>query len=370
MTERYEIIATLLTASPLAIHGGLSSHDLKAMGLMEPNAPFRAKTDVHEALEDCDALVVRDWRGLPYIPGSSLKGVIREYLERDKNHAQLLKSLLGTATSASSDARDARDNQVTQGDQGAQNDRGGEGGCVTFEDAFLDLAPRNEPAFSTRERFSCQGTGCHEEIPDRRKQWNQWESAIHNGSVGNAEMMKFEEDIWKAEDCFPDNLWRAETTPPRLLTDARLLPYWSPRTLTYVEQHTSVDRRTGTVHDGGLYNEEVVPAGLPFVVRMLYEVPKSPKSSATDGTGDQSECVTTTSGQEGLKLLLQALASFNLDPIHAPPQLGSNSRHGWGLMTCLPSTVQIKRLDTRWRFGTEPDGENAPWNPTDVIQGT
>jgi CRISPR/Cas system CSM-associated protein Csm3 (group 7 of RAMP superfamily) len=234
---RYVISARLVTKSPLAIHGGLSTHDLRAMGRFTEEHFREPFAGIHEGVKDCDALVVRDWNGLPYIPGSSLKGVFREYLTQGKNDSALndaLKWLLGRA---------------------AEKDDEGEGGAAIFEDAFLEL---------------------------------------------------------------PENFYEDCDTP------FAHLPFWNPEQLTYVEQHTSINRRTGAVNFSNLFNVEVVPAGLSFDVRFVVD------------HGQHS--------MDGVKHLLKVLAAFNLDLVHGPPRLGSSTSNGWGRMSCEPDSVKV----TRW----------------------
>ena len=238
---RYVISARLVTKSPLAIHGGLSTHDLRAMGRFTKEHFREPFAGIHEGVKDCDALVVRDWNGLPCIPGSSLKGVFREYLTQGKNDSALndaLNWLLGRA--------------AEKDDEGESE---GEGGAAIFEDAFLEL-PANF-----------------------------------------------------YQDC-----------------DTRFahLPFWNPEQLTYVEQHTSINRRTGAVNFSNLFNVEVVPPGLSFDVRFVVD------------HGQHSI--------DGVKRLLKVLAAFNLDLVHGPPRLGSNTSNGWGRMSCEPDSVKV----TRW----------------------
>ncbi|MBN1852725.1 MAG: hypothetical protein JW829_08370 [Pirellulales bacterium] len=74
--KRYVVSATLLTCSPLAIHSGLGSEDQVVNHPESDTPPFRVKSDWNfKELESCDQLIVRDANNLPYIPGSSLKGV-------------------------------------------------------------------------------------------------------------------------------------------------------------------------------------------------------------------------------------------------------------------------------------------------------
>jgi len=233
---RYLISAKLVTTSPLAIHNGFSTHDLRAMGRFAKRYFREPVSGLSKGVEDCDALVVRDWNGLPYIPGSSLKGVMREYLTQGRSDRELgddLKWLLGRA---------------------AEQDDAGEGGAAIFEDASLVLP----------EDF-------YQQCGDR---------FAH-------------------------------------------LPFWDAKQLTYVEQHTSINRRTGAVNSGSLFNTEVVPSGLTFVVNFV--VDHGPHSI------------------DGVKFLLMALAAFDLDLVHSPPQLGSETNNGWGRMNCLADSVEVKK---------------------------
>ena len=127
--ERYVLSATLITCSPLAIHSDLGSEELQSMGRLPRGLPFRRKSQWNdEPLESCDQLVVRDGFGRPYIPGSSLKGVMREHLTREVADPEkaMVNWLLGTPTAMQ------RSNATVQ-----QDERGG-GGAGIFEDALLD----------------------------------------------------------------------------------------------------------------------------------------------------------------------------------------------------------------------------------------
>ena len=126
-----------------------------------------------------------------------------------------------------------------------------------------------------------------------------------------------------ASNFFPSGSWRAKHDRVELLTDTHHLPYWDPKRLTYVEHQNGIDRRTGTAADRKLFTSEVVPAGLPFRVRLIVDHSTKHVLPAT-------------------KQLLRALAGFNLDPVHAPIQLGSGTQHGWGRMACVLSTVQVR----------------------------
>lgn len=240
--SRYIITGHLTTQSPLAIHTGVSTHDLRALGELANDAMFREKiAEVHDRVQDCDALIARDCKRNPYIPGSALKGVIREWLTRpavyDKNK-WIINWMLGTPPSSATD--------FASTDEGA-------GGAVIFEDAFLV------------EQSDNKMKGKHH-------------------------------------------------------------PFFESSQLTFVEQHTSINRRTGAVNHGALYNTEAVPAGISFQVRLIVD--------HSHGSGGYVK--------EATKLLQRALAAFNLNPEAAPPQLGSDTRNGWGRMA---STIQAV---TRW----------------------
>ncbi len=267
--RRFVITAGFLTESPLAIHSGFSSEDLAALG--QSTFPGGASPP-----EKCDQLVMRDGHGLPYIPGSSLKGVLREFTGRGGFDAATVDPLLGTATTP-----------------GADNDeRGGSGGTAVFEDAFLDV-----------------GGACL--TPEHAT----WLADLRRGGESLVRVLD--------EKCFAENSWRDSRQALALLTNADHLPNWDATRLTYVEQMTAVNRRTGTVDEHKLFNCEVVPAGLPFVVSLIVD----------DFNG---------TGLAGVQILLRALAGFNLDPVYRPPQLGSGTHYGWGRMVCLFSTVRVQ----------------------------
>ncbi len=236
--HRCVITARLTTQSPLAIHTGVSTHDLRALGELAQDKMFRAELDeVHDGVEDCDALIARDYCGKPYIPGSSLKGVIREWLTRPavyEKNKQLIEWMLGKPSSSDS----------VSADEGA-------GGAVVFEDAFLVEHPDNK-------------------------------------------------------------------------TIGRHLPFFDPSQLTFVEQHISINRRTGAVKHGALYNTEAVPAGLSFQVRLI-----------VDHDRGSSDFV-----NQSAKLLQTALAAFNSKPECAPPQMGSDTRNGWGRMAVKVESIE------------------------------
>ncbi|MBN1852724.1 MAG: hypothetical protein JW829_08365 [Pirellulales bacterium] len=132
-------------------------------------------------------------------------------------------------------------------------------------------------------------------------------------------------------DCksFTDGSWRAAHESLAFLTDTHHLPFWDPGQLTYVEHRIGINRRTGATGIGKLFTAEVVSAGLPFQIQIVVDH--------------------GTHALEATRLLLKALAGFNLDPVDAPIQLGSGTNHGWGRMACLFPTVRVQSWtpDTR-----------------------
>ena len=66
--NRYRIEGTLTTTSPLHIGTG----EARTESLPED----QSRPDEEHHVDE----IARDWRGLPYLPGSALRGVLRHYL--------------------------------------------------------------------------------------------------------------------------------------------------------------------------------------------------------------------------------------------------------------------------------------------------
>lgn len=298
--KRYIVSATLLTCSPLAIHSGFGTEDLRAMGLIRSDANFRAEGDWnYKILESCDQLVMRDAHDRPYVPGSSLKGVTREYLSRQGFTSEEQKAINWLLGAAVSDSREQQADQVEQGT----------GGAAYFEDAFVDSTGH---CVARSAKF----------FQDMHQTW--WKTLTSNGFAKRTKLLSdYAAGRMSPTDCFPAESWRAEHERLALLTDTTHLPYFDPRQLTYVEHQVGVDRRTGAAGRHKLFTSEVVPAGLPFSVQVVVDHHEIHALTAT-------------------KLLLRALAGFNLDLVDAPVQLGSGTSHGWGRMACLFPTVHVQ----------------------------
>lgn len=306
--QRYVVSATLLTCSPLAIHSGLGSEDRQALGLAPADDNFRDASGWNcEKLESCDQLVVRDGAGRPYLPGSSLKGVIREFLTRpgfDRRQDDVAW-LLGRECPPASDGPEDDESQ-------------GAGGAGVFEDAFL--APLGAGLWKAPRHFQL---------------WSRdWSASLLAGKPFSKQSRDFAIGAFSAADAFAAASWRAAHERLAFLTDTHHLPYWSPQQLTYVEHHVGVDRRTGAASEGKLFTVEAVPAGLPFQVQIVVDC------------GDRA--------LDATRLLLRALAGFNLDPMHAPIQLGAGTNHGWGRMACLFPTVRVQVWTPAGRHDVAP----------------
>ena len=309
--QRYIISATLVTSSPLSIQSGWGSEDLEILGLLpedKQDKPFRKKSAWNaEDLKSCDQLIIRDGRGQPYLPGSSLKGVIRQFLQREESDAwpsTVIDWGLGTSPrpGAESDGREA--------DQG-------EGGAVIFEDAFLDA----------------QGECVRHRHSSFQNLHRQWFEAITGTSPAPKAVTDYAGDLLTDSESFPPDSWRARRARHgrvALLADTHHLPYWDPASFSYVEQQVAIDRRTGAAGEHKLFTTEVVPAGIPFQVRWIVDHHRQ-------------------NAKPAVQLLLRALAGFNLDPVHEPISLGSGTQHGWGRMVCLFPSVRVQA-----------------WSPTEV----
>lgn len=313
--QRYVVSATLLTCSPLAIHSGMGSEDLQALGLA-PEGNFRDASDWNfKPLESCDQLVVRDGAGRPYVPGSSLKGVIREFLTRPgfDGQADTIAWLLGRKCPPAADGAE-------------QDDAQDAGGAGVFEDAFL--APLGDGLGKTKRH-----------LHQASRVWLAWllggQPVSEATTAATTAATNFATSGFSATDAFSASSWRAVHERLTFLTDARHLPYWSPQQLSYVEHHVAVDRRTGTASEHKLFTAEAVPAGLPFQAQFIVDC------------GDAA--------LEAARLLLRALAGFNLDPVDAPIQLGSGTNHGWGRMACLFPTVRVQVWTPAGRQDVTPD---------------
>ena len=290
---RYVVSATLLTCSPLAIHSGWGSNE-RAAARGERKSPFRQPERPWNAqeLKSCDQLVIKDVHHRPYLPGSSLKGVFREYLDRDGGaDKSICETLLGRP--------------VVGGHHEEWNQDDGEGGAVIFEDAFVDL------------------TGSLEATPAAQlhQAWAKWLTCDDSAQSLNGQVAAYAGCVG-SRDIFPADSWRANHETLGLLTSTRHLPYFSPKTLTYVDHMVGIDRRTGTARETTLFTSECVPAGIPFHFRTIVD-------HGVDAVAR-------------VKVLLGALAGFNVDLVHAPVQLGAGATHGWGRMACLFSTVTVR----------------------------
>lgn len=247
---RSVLFARLTNTSPLAIHNGLGTEDLKAFGQMEHERKFREPGKWHDGVQDCDALIMRDAQDQPCIPGSSLKGVIREWLTRSSVDAQdnsVIDWMLGKPSSSSDD---------------------GDGGAVVFRDA--NLIETEDPTATALQHW----------------------------------------------------------------------PFYDHKSRTFVEQHTAINRRTGAVQNTALYNVEAIPPGFSFQICLIVD------DASRQFKGEEA----TETHQRAVELLQQALLAFNLEVHHSPPQLGSDTRKGWGRMHCSHGRTQ------RW----SPDDQSFP----------
>lgn len=200
---RYRISLALKTTSPLGIHAGYGSDDLIPTGKVPQDYNFRPR------LKSCDHLVVRDYQGKPYIPGTSLKGVIRAYLSRFRNTMKgsesdsacinLLDWMLGTE-SRRAISKDPNSDQ-------------GSGGSVIFEDAFIFQQTGQDQVF---EEASL-------------RQIVEWKEAPKN----------FDH-----------------------------LPFYDATQQTYVEHHVAIHRTRGAVDHGKVFSAELVPPGVSFGVHL------------------------------------------------------------------------------------------------------
>jgi len=302
-TIRHIIRGRLVTAAPLAIHAGLRLKEAIALGLTNIRRSLGKGDD---APEDLDNLIVRDWAGKPYIPGASLKGVLNHYVARSINAAR--------GTSAAQELWDLHEKMF--GVPSQEEDEGA-GGSVVFEDAFLD-----------------EGQG---EPPDLSAAHDAWLDELRRGTVStDSRAYALAQSV--RQDAFTHNSWRASHGYRGLLTSTSHLPWWSGEDLSYIENHVAINRRTGTADENKLFNTEVVPLGIPFCVVLIVD-------------DDDPDLV---------RFVLRTLAAFNLDPVHAPPQLGSETANGWGMMNWDSHRTTVSALF----FG----GEHDSWDHKHVLE--
>ena len=205
--RRYQITGILTTDSPLCVRSGLTWKDQSdALPPGRRDSKFRPWDETFPPDADV-VLIVRDSRGMPYIPASALKGAIRTYFDRlasspqpTMDMAEVIATLLGRAPQ--------------EGVASGTSD-GGQGGCVLFDHAFID-----EQWIKDRRRARQAGP-CHD----------------------------------SHQRCGPG-------------VD---LPWWDERQLTYVEAGVSIDRRTGTAAEGLLMYVEVVPPEVDFRVEITVD---------------------------------------------------------------------------------------------------
>lgn len=276
LVYRHVIAGQLVTASPLAIHSGKSYE-------ADPT-PFRS--NAFRDKDNCDQLILRDYAGRPYIPGSSIKGILRSVITRMEG-ADIADVIFGVDATSEDASR---------------------GGCVIFEDAFVDDG-RAWKILPNQDAKLC----------DAYASWLD-ELASELGVSSTSSFAKVARDF-PSNDSFASGAWRTSRNVPPL-HEVLHLPFWMAEYLTYVEQHVSINRRTGTASDHMLFDSEAVPAGLPFHVCCIVGHPNNFTDVKVSGI----------SQQEITRVLLRGLAAFNLEPVHCPPQLGSCANIGWGMM--------------------------------------
>ena len=287
---RYLLTGQLVTASPLAIHSGQSYDE-------GTESPFRENPFATQV--KCDQLVLRDHQDRPYIPGSSLKGVLRHFMVR-QGRDELMELIFGTDSIANADSQ---------------------GGCVIFEDLFLDDGK----------------LWLNPESNDLANSYTDWIEDLTHNPACERQHPRIANDC-PPTDSFANNSWRQGLRHSPLF-DTRHLPFWAPAQLTYVEQHVGINRRTGTANERMLYDSEVVPAGIPFHLRIQID---DPFDFQLGEAGEQKRT-------EILHELLQLLTAFNLDPACLPPQLGACNNLGWGLMDWNINRTQVFR-----QLGSDP----------------
>ncbi len=195
LKNRYKIVGKLTTLSPLHIGDGLRQRD-------ENRVPIpRGETQAPEF-----STVATDYKGVPYLPGSTLKGNLRNWL------TQLF----------SADAFKGRN--IAAANNGAR--------ATDLQRIYEDLKARNN-------------------IDDAYAQINAIEFLF--GSALNEGKLEF----WDAP---------MDTPPPAPETGATAFCGYSVRRGTTIVTSVAIDPETGTAAKNKLYNIEVVPPGATFTI--------------------------------------------------------------------------------------------------------
>lgn len=196
--------------------------------------------------------------GFPIIPGSSIKGVMRDQFG-------------GTSPEA---------DEVFGKSAGAGDDQG-EGGILTFAEARVIAFPLRA-AIGSFAMITCplalrrysRDAGIDIAIPDELGSQTCLAGSAITMDKGNDKGVVLEEYAFKHSGDFPEE-WINHLTP--LLDDAVLAGSKNRfallsdgdfahfvATATQVNQHVRIDDETGTAQGGGLFNEETVPSETLF----------------------------------------------------------------------------------------------------------
>ncbi len=207
--------------------------------------------------------------GFPIIPGSSLKGVLRDHL------GHLDKKVIDQCFGKGSENEDFS------------------AGNISFSEAKLLAMPvrsaRGSFAFVTSNlalsRFK-RDTGSQLNLP---KAQNDNECLAGEKVILDGQAVVLEEYRFKKTDFFPSN-WENEIkgflqdavlqeSPGRwvLLSDGDFSHF--AVNSCQISQHVRIDDATGTAEDGGLFNEETVPSETLFYSVLVAKDPKKIDSS-------------------------------------------------------------------------------------------
>jgi len=207
--------------------------------------------------------------GFPIIPGSSIKGVIRDFF-------QIAKS-----------GDDAFGKEATHNETNGEIDSG-HAGSLSFSEAKLLLFPVRSAkgAFALATcphvlgRFK-RDASVEFELPKDPGSGNCFAGSKVSVKNGEKRGIILEEYCFNQTDTFPDSwakLICGVLQDPTLESSADRLVYLSDEDFAYftqnacqVLQHNRIDPETGIVEDKALFNEEVVPAESLFYATIHYD---------------------------------------------------------------------------------------------------